>query len=1475
MRLIINSYLKTFVKHWVSILGILLFIIMLGAIVLGMMSTPLQLNSQILRVKAQSELYNYKVEDTGKYSQDFDYHYFLLNGHKYTDGENDKNKKILSPVEGYQPIAPKDFTAFLQSIKDNTQPSFQTMFSDSTYLLIDQMMIDAMDGDISDMSWTDLLAAYDAHELNNSLEIDSAMNALNELKNLINSLVLAAQVSASQNLKLDLMSKAPTERDRYVDVFVDDLQTNIENDSWINELQNVRGLYIFNQFRKANDLANVSQINYDELKNELKTPSQQNLAQIGIAFFSNNFRQILWANYRNNVSNFLFAQLFNNPDNPDVLYDGHQNYLLDSSIEFGLSRILPGSWTPEFSTDVRSIEATSSFNKPLLQSGEIPKWDPNNNVHEIVINDSFLKENGLKLGDSLKLPMATFATHVDKNDVVSFDLAKEKNMKIVGTALKYDELTPGENFTSFIQSFKSYTYSYLPPAYLETYIRASFIYSEVSESKDGNVALRIKNIKGNRNPAFAMAINSDTGETIYGDPSKAIIPFGKIPSISKLGSIKIQIIIYTILGLVSLVLAFVFINFVIKKEINETRRQLGIFKSFGYTTAELSLIFAVKTLITISIGMILGWLLSFPLQVYMASNFMNSVMFTYQKIYFNWVLILVIFLAIPALFMLVSYLITLRYLREPALVLINNMASKTLKKPHIGPISKALKRHNKGFEYRLSQSFVKSSKGKFVVVQILFAFSALIYTLMFGAQAIMYQAIEQGFSLIKENTDHEYSWRNKNSLTINESSGGKFTLKDIDNYEDNKINYIDYNGYDNPGKAMTSDSNLKTNFTDARFRFRILTDALSQSITNPEIIPGSEPIDNWVLMPKSVAIQLIKNETPSFNDILNPNNPYFFYRLLTFKALNSELDPEFNNIVSQMINNNQGYQGNFTSLLNDFGTDQKAWISISDITDIAKALQTTFLGMIPQADTKTNNFFLTDLSRIFSMLFANQYILEQLKIKVPDPSVSDEVIIQALNTIYKDAYTNKSSPLYGYDPRDPLYWSLTNNPLFSNLTKQTQAIGDSNIIEVINSLDPSLMGVLTAGMLSSKAPTLLDEAVVNFNNLFFDKNKEHLQLLLDLIPKSFDMGSTSLDLIDFKNKKFGNAQNQYNFEGVTEAQYSQLATKPSGKNTFNGIIPYAVAKKMDVEIGDTIEFYTNTSMRTTIKVVVVGINKSITIPISLSWLIMVDYDTFAQEMFSDSLRDAIHFEDAGLISPYLFNSIISQELMLSGEFNLMSISKSLDSFKFGGNQLVMNVDPSDNVFGPLMMQFASSLNLNGINLEDYIKIDGKMNLITNPMMVNSATGDLVAFPYNIARNGFANFSKTMSDLMAVFLILQSILLTIILCVVMNIIVDEASITILTLRSLGYSQKEINWIIMGPYVVGIIISFIIAYTLSNIIWKVFLVIASKQWDIIIFFPFDWKGLVIPILVLGIIMFFGWLASNYQVNRRPLTQITNLV
>ncbi|WP_026389554.1 hypothetical protein [[Acholeplasma] multilocale] len=80
MRQIIKSYLKTFAKNWVSTIGTLLFIVMLATIVIGMLATPLQLQSKIRHAEKNNTAYNSQIDLTEKpgYDSNFTYQYFYL-----------------------------------------------------------------------------------------------------------------------------------------------------------------------------------------------------------------------------------------------------------------------------------------------------------------------------------------------------------------------------------------------------------------------------------------------------------------------------------------------------------------------------------------------------------------------------------------------------------------------------------------------------------------------------------------------------------------------------------------------------------------------------------------------------------------------------------------------------------------------------------------------------------------------------------------------------------------------------------------------------------------------------------------------------------------------------------------------------------------------------------------------------------------------------------------------------------------------------------------------------------------------------------------------------------------------------------------------------------------------------------------------------------------------------------------------------
>lgn len=1535
MKIIIRSYLKTFIKNWISSLGVLLFIAILAAVSLGMLSTPFQLNFRIKSIYNHSEKYDYRLKDSNKYSEDFSYNFFLLNGNKYASDYEDNlfydkdNLTLLTqPSQNFKKINPSELNIFIDDILNKPETLPSTYFSKTFYLILNQQLKIYVEttkpsdiAEIKEDSWDKILSKSFNHELNSTQALSYAENLRNVFNTIINTSIYNFQKSATQSYgNYDLNSEtSEARRDKILNIFINDLKTNLEiktktEEGYFNDYQK---LYLINKFLDANKIEKISSyenIDWEQIKEKLlETSKQNNLKIISLLFFDEEFFSIIANQYFNNISNFIFTNALNSKNNLKAFKGQQQLFQIDSAIEFTLSKTTVGSVLPDLSIDLRSSEFHNNFNKIIVEHGNLPSIDIDNNS-EILLSSEFMRLNNLKIGDNLVLPESnTFSKNIDPKDEKSYKIGNSQIFKIVGSALKYDELTPGTGRMNFIQPFDTYTYGYIPEEFLILYQKTRFIYKTptAKPSSDIFMTFRVKNLVGDKkiNPFDALHLDLLKSETIFENAESLVVSFNKIKTISSLGNINTQVVIYIILGMASLFLAFIFVNFVIRKEINETRRQLGIFKSFGYTTLELSLIFSIKTLLTFCIGMLVGFFGSLPLQLYMSKNFKETVMFIFQSIYVNGYLLSFIFIVIPALFFLISYLVTLKYLNESPLSLVKN--SERIKDRAIKTswLSRYLDKKNEGFNYRLAKNFIKNSKGKFIVVQTLFVFASLVYTLMFGAQALMYQVIKQGFSLVKKNTDHEYIWNNDNNLTINENSKGKYVFDHFDpNIKTSKsIKYINYWGYKNPNDFLTRTDQLNDNFTNSRFGFRILTDALANTLDqqNPNlknlkqkskfIENEDDAIDNWILMPKKMALMRFSDGEIDLEVL----DKYYLLNILSFKGIH--YSEKLQGIIQEMRTTNQPYKGNLNDLKPKKNSDEneELWVSLREWLNIRfnpesapKILRETFFGMNPitEYDGKSNeaynNFFANDLSRIFSMLFAEMYInskilnyLKEHDVAIAEGKYTKEAVIKALHVVYDEFY-NPSSPTANFDIRESKYWKILDNPFLgikNNMNLKNNDLLIEDAMNTIMNIDSGILGVLNASLLSNSAKDLTSETIVNFNNFFYNSSTEHLQLTLDVnYNENLGLlGPTKLNLIDTSNNRFGYVKNQYNFDKVTSEQYDLLKIKPAEKNTFNGIVPYTVAKELGIKKGDQIHFNTATKNVQEIVVNVVGINNSITFPLNLYWPIFLDYNVFAKEMFSPELQEQIGINEPNkLIDSYYFNNIVSQEKMLSGDFDITNIGKSLKSFSFVGNQLVLNQKPDSMVFGSLLKQAILRIypemkeKLDGI-----LNIDKNALLLTDPSLMNLKTKKLVSMPFNITQIGVNNFAKTMNNLMFIFLLLQSILLTIILVIVVNIVIDEASLIILTLRSLGTLQKEINWIIMSPYVIGALISYILAYALSAIAWKVFLVVIQNEWSIYIFFPFSWQGLVIPFLVLGSIVAIGFFSANWNVNRRPLSKVTN--
>jgi hypothetical protein len=136
-----------------------------------------------------------------------------------------------------------------------------------------------------------------------------------------------------------------------------------------------------------------------------------------------------------------------------------------------------------------------------------------------------------------------------------------------------------------------------------------------------------------------------------------------------------------------------------------------------------------------------------------------------------------------------------------------------------------------------------------------------------------------------------------------------------------------------------------------------------------------------------------------------------------------------------------------------------------------------------------------------------------------------------------------------------------------------------------------MRSLIMSSMLQTKRNHINEEAVVTFNQVLFNKQKE---LLLNNInvtntnPDKTDL--LQLSLVDLKENAYGNIRNIYKFTGITDEQIAQT-TKINSDGSLNTIIPYAVAKADNLKIGSKFSVKTNGRINTTITLNVVGINR--------------------------------------------------------------------------------------------------------------------------------------------------------------------------------------------------------------------------------------------------------------------------------------------
>jgi len=174
--------------------------------------------------------------------------------------------------------------------------------------------------------------------------------------------------------------------------------------------------------------------------------------------------------YSYNFQTFINYQVFHNIANSDINPDGFglsYNFQYDVENNYYLSQTSTGSLFPTFALELKNAGKPNALNQLQIERGHYPKtitlkqWMNNQVIPEIVLSSSYMKLNKLKIGDVINLPGGSEVNQVLDSTSVDAILTRELKFKIVGTGEKYDDLTPGSKYIPFLEDIKNYAVGYV------------------------------------------------------------------------------------------------------------------------------------------------------------------------------------------------------------------------------------------------------------------------------------------------------------------------------------------------------------------------------------------------------------------------------------------------------------------------------------------------------------------------------------------------------------------------------------------------------------------------------------------------------------------------------------------------------------------------------------------------------------------------------------------------------------------------------------------------------------------------------------------------------------------------------------------------------------------------------------------------------------------------------------------------------
>ncbi|WP_381414795.1 ABC transporter permease [Spiroplasma endosymbiont of Anurida maritima] len=416
----------------------------------------------------------------------------------------------------------------------------------------------------------------------------------------------------------------------------------------------------------------------------------------------------------------------------------------------------------------------TDYNKIKLYEGALPVEN-----NEVLITPAHQSSKNIKIGDYIEYEFES------TEDVPA-------KYKVTGVGLTLDNLIYKEtrewkredtNLNVFFsEDFTRYSGVYMSKKALNNFM--NYVISKDSKSIYRTDVISDHILQINSQEDFKANANK-----LFINDYDMLIPYeySLAPNVTR--TISMLITIFMGITIVLVLVGFIFLNFVTKKEINNSRNELGIFKAFGYSNKQLSWIFTIKLLLTTIVGSLLGYLLSFPIQMYTNVLYINSVQLPISMLYTGPIFLTILFVVLPLLFALLSYILTITLLRKKTTEM---LAPKHAFKINYMSRFISWTFQKTPFYIRMQVAFTLKAFWKWLSVMAILFISTSLLIFSFGIQEV-YKGESEG-AVAEYNSNVKYYSDFSNETYETAKVNNRDTNKRVNLKNENSTQYIEYTG---------------------------------------------------------------------------------------------------------------------------------------------------------------------------------------------------------------------------------------------------------------------------------------------------------------------------------------------------------------------------------------------------------------------------------------------------------------------------------------------------------------------------------------------------------------------------------------------------------------------------------------------------------------------------------------------------------